>query len=283
MSGTVFSKLLSVILSCVVIAACGGNENSQPLADGSSPTPLAEGGSWSTPLVDGTNGSSDSLGSANDGSGTGLRPGVYLTDLASTNGGSDQAITWISGSGRFATAVNGVNSIIGSLEANSDASQFSGSAANLFYANQRWNRDEGSLDGAVLDSLSLSYTISGEFSANAVLSRLVDLSNESITLNILSGSYLSSDQTTSFTIDSQGGVSGSDSTGCVFDGEVSIQSASINVFDVTFEATNCGGSSISSPSERNGRYIGVGSYNSSDLRVSFMSANNTVLLPFQGE
>ncbi|MCR8916477.1 hypothetical protein FDP08_19585 [Marinobacter panjinensis] len=282
MSGMVRCNCLPIILSSLLISACGGSENSQPLADGSSPTALAEGGSWSTPLVDGTNGSSESLASANDGGDTGLRPGIYLTDIASDNGSSDEAITWISSSGRFATAINGTNSIFGTLEATSDGSQFSGSAANLFYTNQ-WNRVDGSLNGIIEDSQSLSYTISGNFNANAVLARLIDLSNQSISLSILSGSYLSFDQTTSFTIGSQGGISGSDATGCVFDGEISIRASNINVFDITFDARNCGATSTSSPSERNGRYNGVGSYDSINFVISFMSANSTVILPFQGD
>ncbi|WP_420390518.1 hypothetical protein [Marinobacter sp.] len=282
MSGMVLRTRLPLIASCLLITACGGGESSQPLADGSDPTALAEGGPWSTPLVDGTNGSSDSLGSANDGGDTGLRPGVYLTDIDSNNGGSDEAITWISGSGRFVTAINSVNSVFGNVEADSEGAQFSGSAANLFFTDQ-WNRAEGSLNGIVEDPQSLSYSISGEYNASAALMRLVDLSNESISLDILSDSYLSLDQTTSFTIGSQGGLTGSDSTGCVFDGQISIQSSSVNVFDVTFEATNCGATPTSSPSERNGRYNGLGSYDSINLRISFMSANNTVILPFQGD
>lgn len=282
MSGMVCGKYLPIIFSGLLISACGGDENSQPLADGGNPTALTEGGSWSTPLVDGTNGSSDSLVSENDGSDTGLRPGIYLTDIAADNGGSDEAITWISSSGRFATAINSVNSVFGTVEAAPDGGQFSGNAANLYYTN-KWNRAEGSLNGLVVDSQSLSYTISGNYNANAVLARLVDLSNESINLGILSGSYLSFDQTTSFTIGSQGGLSGSDSTGCVFDGEISIQASNVNVFDVTFDASNCGATTTSSPSERNGRYTGVGSYNSVNFVISFMSANSTVILPFQGD
>lgn len=282
MSGMVLSSRLPVIASCLLIAACGGDENSQPLADGSNPTALVEGGSWSTPLVDGTNGSSDSLGSANDGGDTGLRPGVYLTDIVSNNGGSDEAITWISGSGRFVTAINSVNSVFGNVEADSQGAQISGSAVNLFYTSQ-WNRAEGTLNGIVEDSQSLSYGISGEYNASAALIRLVDLSNEPITLGILSDSYLSLDQTTTFTIGSQGGLTGSDSTGCVFDGQISIQSSNVNVFDVTFDANNCGATTTSSPSERNGRYIGLGSYDSINLRINIMSANNTVILPFQGD
>lgn len=282
MSGTLIGKHLPIALSALLMTACGGDDTSQPLADGSDPTALAEGGAWSTPLVDGTNGSSDSLQGVNDGGNTGLRPGVYLTAIASDNGNSDEAITWISGSGQFATAINAVNSVFGTIEAESDDVQFGGSAANLFYTDQ-WNRAEGSVSGIVEDSQSLSYTISGEYNANAILVRLVDLSNEPISLSILSKSYLSLDQTTSFTIGSQGGLSGSDSTGCVFDGQVSIQASNINVFDVTFDATNCGATPTSSPSERNGRYTGVGSYNSTDLMISFMSANNTVILPFQGD
>ncbi|MDX1561211.1 MAG: hypothetical protein R3193_20045 [Marinobacter sp.] len=282
MSGMVRGKYLPIILSGLLITACGGSENSEPLADGDDPSALAEGGTWSTPLVDGTNGSSDSLTGVNDGGGTGLRPGVYLTAIASSNGGSDEAITWISSSGRFVTAINAVNSIFGTIEAGANEGQVSGSAASLFYTDQ-WNRAEGSLTGIVEDPQSLSYSITGNFNANAVLVRLVDLSNEPISLSILSKSYLSLDQTTSFTIGSQGGLSGSDSTGCVFDGEVNIQASNVNVFDVTFEATNCGANSTSSPSERNGRYNGVGSYDSTNSRISFMSANSTVILPFQGE
>ena len=273
---------MPIILSSLLITACGGSDNSEPLADGGNPSALTEGGAWSTPLVDGTNGSSDSLTAVNDGGDTGLRPGVYLTAIASSNGGSDEAITWISSSGRFATAINAVNSIFGTIEAGTNEGQVSGSAANLFYTDQ-WNRAEGSLSGIVEDSQSLSYSITGNFNANAVLVRLVDLSNEPISVSILSKSYLSLDQTTSFTIGSQGGLSGSDSTGCVFDGEVKIQASNVNVFDVTFEATNCGATATSSPSERNGRYNGIGSYDSTNSRISFMSANSTVILPFQGE
>ena len=281
MSGIERSPVFAFAFMSLILSACGGEEYSNALADGSSPTALSEGGSWSTPLVDGTNASSDGFTSVDTGSETALRPGVYGTDIASTNGGSENAVTWISKSGRYVTAIRGNNAVFGNVEETSEEGVLEGTATSVFF-NGTWNRDEGSLIGLVIDPVSLIYSITGDFSANAELTRFVDLSNDAQSLSDLSGSYTSTDMTTTFTIDGTGGLSGADSTGCVFDGEISVQASSVNVVDVTFDASNCGSTSSSSASERNGRYTGLGSYDSVNFIISLYSINGTVILPFQG-
>lgn len=92
------------------------------------------------------------------------------------------------------------------------------------------------------------------------------------------------DNTNTFTIGPDGGVIGSDQRGCNFLGQVVIPDKTINVFELTYDASNC----LAAPGEeataddRNGEYTGLGTYDSSGNEVIFYSRNGTVAMFFKG-
>jgi len=92
------------------------------------------------------------------------------------------------------------------------------------------------------------------------------------------------ENTNTFTIHSDGSVTGNDQLNCVFLGQVAIPDKTINVFELTYEASNC----LAAPGEeataddRNGEYTGLGTYDSSGNEVIFYSRNGSVAMFFKG-
>lgn len=94
--------------------------------------------------------------------------------------------------------------------------------------------------------------------------------------------------TTEFTVGADGTLSGSDTAGCVFAGEVTIPEPAINVFDIDFTADMCGGNVGPANDVRNGTFAGVGTYlpddgtGTGDL-LMFGVADTDIAAIFSGE
>ncbi len=127
------------------------------------------------------------------------------------------------------------------------------------------------LPGSVSDANTFVFAGTSSPEPAFLAVRLSRHTEPAITLEELSGSYtgghhLRSDgRRATFTIDSNGVVTGADDKGCVFNGQVSNLESNYRVFDIDFEASNCQGDDIPA-SERNGRFTGVGILNAFDGR-----------------
>jgi len=120
-------------------------------------------------------------------------------------------------------------------------------------------------DGSSVTSLSINAntvpqsTLSGTFSGGGESGTFtlgfVSSYEESSSLSKIAGTYTytqttsTSTDTLSITVDSTGLVTGSDSTGCVYNGQVSLIDSSKDAYDVTATITSCGA--------LNGTYKGV--------------------------
>ena len=101
----------------------------------------------------------------------------------------------------------------------------------------------------------------------------------------LSGTYTGTRNpgsiTTTLTVNSEGVVTGSDTTGCVFNGAAQITSETVGVFEIQANVANCTATTAASGAERNGEYVGVGDYrpgSPDQLRVVFGSEDNVELV-----
>jgi len=91
------------------------------------------------------------------------------------------------------------------------------------------------------------------------------------------------ENTNTFTIHSDGAITGSDQRGCNFFGQVVIPDRTVNVFELTYEA-NCPAvpDEEAAEDDRNGEYTGLGTYDSSGNEVIFYSRNGSVAMFFKG-
>jgi len=78
------------------------------------------------------------------------------------------------------------------------------------------------------------------------------------------------------TVSSDGFVTGSDETGCAFNGNIVIPETKYNVFEVSFDASNC------SNVEHNGRFFGLGAYDPDLLELEFAGSSDKVTAVFVG-
>jgi len=67
-----------------------------------------------------------------------------------------------------------------------------------------------------------------------------DQSNEGASLDTVKGNYSTIDAETSIAIDIDGLLSGSDTNGCQYNGNVTVPDSSVNVYKLILEVSSCG-------------------------------------------
>ncbi|NMT63651.1 hypothetical protein [Marinobacter orientalis] len=206
-----------------------------------------------------------------------------MTKSVFDDGGSAEGITYLSPTGKYASAFDVDDITFGSISF--DGSSISGSGTDYILFDS-WELTTGSLTGTVTSSESASLTASAEgFNSDITLQRENTFSDRGVTLEAVSGTYTMDEAgfyTSSVTISSDGSVTGSDETGCVFNGTLTIPDTAINIFEVTYTASNCGDTTIATGSERDGSFAGVGAYDPSLGEISFAGRNGVVAGLFIG-
>ncbi|ROT93634.1 hypothetical protein EB809_20200 [Marinobacter sp. R17] len=243
----------SPILAAVLLAACGGG---------------------------GGDSSSEGPTSAKANSSADLPPGAYYTVINYDSGGSDEAVTFLSSSGKFVTAVDSPDITIGTLKFGSDNS-ITGTGTDVFYTTS-WETSSGSVSGSIQakGNATLTATAPG-YESTVTLEREDDYSDRGVTLAEVSDTYsmTASGSTTTITIAADGSLTGSDTSGCVYNGQLTIPDTDYNVFEVSFKASNCGGSD---GELRNGQYSGLGAYDPEKDEVQFLGSDGEVAAAFLG-
>ncbi|MCG8519635.1 MAG: hypothetical protein MI794_16730 [Pseudomonadales bacterium] len=224
-------------------------------------------------------GGGSSSGNPSQGTGKKLSPGGYLTTITSEDGSIEEAVSLLSPTGKFVTYYFFDDISIGTLEFGASGS-ISGSGQDIYFDGTSWQSVPGSLSGQVETpgKATLSPDIPG-VETSAVFERENQFSDSGITMMELSGTYSMSGSivhTTAVTIAEDGTLTGSDETGCVFNGSTTIPETQYNVFELIFEASNC------SDALRNGRFAGLGAYDSELGELSFAGTDNEVTAVFIG-
>lgn len=269
--------LLGLTLSATfLLSACGGEEHSQPLApQGNPPSPLFEP-SANTQIETGDSEQVVLLP---------ISPGYYETTV-NVEGGSTYsgAVTILDPDGNFVTFISQNDATFGVL-VGAGENQITGAGTNIFYSDT-WNQVDGSVSGQATDSDSATLNVEAAdtgYQSVVELSRNNSISDTPISLAELSGSYLMQDTglvTTQITISSDGAVTGTDQSGCIFNGLVNIPDESLNVFQMRFTAENCGSSGGSSAEQRNGDYAALGIFGGDQVLV--VGRNDVVIAYFRG-
>lgn len=134
----------------------------------------------------------------------------------------------------------------------------------------------GSLEDAE-GNLRVRYKLSPDETASLPDGGLLEFS-------ALSGTYVETAAggiNTEFTIDSEGALTGSDTTGCVFLGQAHIPDPAINLIEARFDAANCGASPEASAAERNQTFNAIGTVSSGTLTL-FMAGETDLTAEFEG-
>lgn len=111
-----------------------------------------------------------------------------------------------------------------------------------------------------------SGTISGSYSSNLISGsttadgieistfslELLEQSNDGASFDIIKGNYSSIDAETSIAIDIDGLLSGSDTYGCQYNGNITIPDSSVNVYKLVLSVSSCG--------DFNSTYSGLATY-----------------------
>ncbi|MCM0613387.1 hypothetical protein KFJ24_12970 [Marinobacter sediminum] len=215
---------------------------------------------------------------------TELKPGAYYVTTELADGSTLEGLSLLSPSGAFAVAFSDQDLTFGTLTFSSP-DVISGTGTD-YVLNESWELTSGSISGTVTSSetAELRATASG-FYSDSTLQRENTYSDLGITLSDISGTYTMDEPgylTSSVTIASDGTVTGSDQTGCVFNGQITIPDQSINVFEVDYSSSNCGSLSYASASDRNGDFSGIGSYDPSLQELEVVSRNGKIASIFFG-
>lgn len=237
-------KLLA-LFSAVALSACGGG---------------------------GGGGGGSSGGGGSGSKETGLAAGVYDVNLEFPDGGTANLFGLVSDTGKLIffqnlTALTSVDLQF------STQNTISGSGITVDLDVGSWVQYEGGVTGTVVPVESASLRVIADDSDNesvAQLTRDNASSNQSITLDQLSANYsmLVGGETTAFTVNDEGEITGSTTDGCTFfNGQITIPDPSINLFEVHYEADLC-----SDPDE-NGEFIGLGTFEPGSDRILFATTN----------
>lgn len=208
-----------------------------------------------------------------------LTPGAYATDIAFSDGSSVSAATLLSPTGEFVVLVDLDDITVGTLEFGSGGS-ISGSGTDYVFDGSTWQTQSGTISGEAVSASKATITATAPgYESTSTLERDAQYSDLGVTLSDLSGTYMMDEPgvfTTTVTIADDGTITGSDETGCAFNGNVVIPDAQYNVYEVTYSAANC------ADSQRNGDYSGLGAYDPSLAEIQFAGAGSQVASFFIG-
>lgn len=240
-------------------------------------------------------GGDDSDSGGSGGPSTELKPGVY--DIGTDMGGVlREGLSLISPTtGEFVSGF--VDNVEGSEvkafafgNIKFSSGKISGSIVEYKATPSPWKLIEGTLSGDVVSSerADLIASKNGKVNSISVLLRRSGVSETGVTKERMSSTYSmlgpGDSNISSITIAPDGALTGSDQQGCIFNGSVEIPDEEINVFEVTYTASSCPGLNAEGAlaSDRNGIYSGLGTYDSSDNKLTFYVRNETVAWMFEG-
>ena len=210
---------------------------------------------------------------------TELQAGGYVTEIAFEDGTTVGAATLLSPTGEFVVLVDIDDITVGTLDFGSGGT-ITGSGTDYVFDGTSWQTQGGTISGEATSETTATITATAPgYESVSTLERDDQYSDLGVTLAGLSGTYTMSAPgifTTSVTIASDGIITGSDETGCVFNGNVAIPDPSINVYEVTYSANNC------ADSQRNGDYSGLGAYDPDIGEIQFAGAGNQAASFFIG-
>ncbi|WP_166260498.1 hypothetical protein [Marinobacter salicampi] len=212
-----------------------------------------------------------------------VAPGVYTTELVDDSGKITEGfVSILSPTGKHVVAVNQADMTTGALEFRTDGT-FSGVGQRIF-VKDGWKIRNLDIKGKVGDDRESLQLVTNDY--RAALSRKNELSDQPISLELISGSYTrtTADGDTVFTLNGESLDGFSADTSCVYNGQVAIPDTSINVIEISFLAENCKDVQQTTGEQRNGQFTALATYdNEGNGTLTFVGNNGEVNVLFLGE
>ena len=214
-------KLILISIAALTLSACGGGGSDSGDKTPPTPTPTPT----PTPKV--------------------MPAGIWVGDITYTNGSVDDAYLLIAPDGetRFVDSDEQGKAKVTLVDHENYTATMKSFGTN--YAT-------GSMSGTYSKS-----RFKGEAFFGGTKASDYDFSKDSQSSNTASfatikGNYVSVDYTASVAIDADGIISGSNTDGCQYNGQISIPDSTVNIYKVAFTASSCG--------SYNGEYSGLATY-----------------------
>lgn len=231
----------NIIISTLValLAACGGGGDSS--------------------------GSTSSTSSTSGASVNALKNGVYAGTWAASDNTNGVLVALIANNKAYSLSDANVRT---SIALSGSAGNVTGQGSYYYTDGNLVQSGSAAATGSLANNtLTLSVTNNSGLVNDVVLSRQV-ISDETASFDKLKGNYQNLAQTSTVTISDIGAISGSDDDGCVYAGDASIPSASVNIYEINLTVTGC---------VYSGDYTGIASVDSADGSIGIMYGNSTRL------
>lgn len=275
---------LAIIGAPILLAGCGGGDSPDVSLDENQPAPNAPEPEAPPEPVLFTNGNS-SLEPTLQGQ---IETGSYRLTVIDTGDNESAGIALVSDTGRVVYALED-RLAFARLQLNAsdrfDAILLDTDAAEL---NQS-RRTQGGRDSAASnDELTVAGTIIDDDTQRLIETFRFEKqsSNDTtFTASDLAGTFRETGEagiTTNFTISADGTLSGTDSTGCQFNGLTFIPTPSENLFEAAYTASGCGPSVEVTGQQRDGNYRALGRLDQVANSLTLFSANEAVGARFAG-
>jgi len=280
--------LLSVVCAALLLSACGGSSSSSTTVVRNE-TPPPE----------------DTSSGHDDFSGTDVQPylvgddatleaGLFLAEItyketdADGDPITDDALMELSATGNFTLVFDPDTITVGTLTLEGD--DISASVTDYLFAEGEWQESErGTILGRVVSPEEARLEPGGRIE-NVLLTRDPGLSDQDpgqeLDLEEISGTYsMSQPGSPSITINGAGEITGTVSE-CILNGQVEIPEPSLNIYELSYTASNCDTLGQVSASQRNGKYLGVGLFDPDSTTgtgdIDFAASNGKITFFFAG-
>lgn len=213
-------------------------------------------------------------------------PGIFATTVEFADGTSSNGFSIVSSTGRVIAAFSLSNITVTRINFGDDG-RYSDPATDVFFDGS-WVTIDGVAKGQALSRRVVqgtSETNSGEFRSSYRLEREDAFSDQGASLSRIDRTFFQQNTatiSTSLTIDSNGALTGSDTTGCVFEGAITVPDARYNIYEVTMELRNCGSTPGTPANLRNGSFSGLALYDQQAGELGAIITNGKVVGSFFG-
>lgn len=146
-------------------------------------------------------------------------------------------------------------------------------------------RDRLEEAGAAKISGTIIDTVDGSLIDIFRMVRNNDISDELIDLNSTAATYRDSADsgiTTTLTVAADGGLAGSDTTGCQYTGTVLTPDPGVNVLEAKYEVSSCGPNTNISADKRNGKFYALGYVNTDEHKLTLFGSSDAIAIRFTG-
>ena len=270
----------TLLFATLSLAACGGSSSSSTTI-----TSL-------NPPEDTSSGNDDFQGTEVQDYLVGVNPilkaGVYTAVVSYTDGRDDLVgpmLLSATGNFTFPFGADFITSGTLNLEGSDEQGADIGGPVVEYELFDTWSRTTGTIVGIVEPDLNESAVLDTGAQVDGInITRNNDASDENLSFDQqIAGRYETTGSDAQIDIDVEGRIDGFD-RGCILEGQITIPVPEINIYELSYEASGCTNLAEATAEERNGDYLGVGTFipAAGDEGIKFAASNGKIAFFFSG-